>query len=492
MNIRSWLRNASERAPNAAAIADASGALTYRELEELSNRFAGALVARGIGREDRVVIWSDKSIEVVACMQAVLQLGAAYVPLDGASPAFRVAKISEQVDAALVVVSSDLAGALAQAGLARSSWTLPSREPVSTRAEDGIVVAEIVSRDVDDLAYILFTSGSTGEPKGVCTSQGNVAAFVNWAAEHVGLNAQDRIANHASFSFDLSVFDLYASFLIGAQVVLVPSMVAYVPSSLLALLRRHRISVLYAVPTAYVLMLDEGLSAPPGLSLRVAIFAGEPFPLAALARLAEALPWARLLNFYGPTETNVCTAYEVTRQDLGQPIPIGSATCGNRVYAVRNDGVVAEVGEEGELMVEGPTVMLGYWGQPSVRSRPYATGDLVRVLPGGQFFYLGRRDAMLKIRGHRVEPAEVELALQASPRVRRVAVVVDQTGEVSKLKAFVVSAPGERLSLMEAKRLCAERLPKYMIIDELQLVDDLPRTSTGKISRRALSTWSDR
>ncbi|HEX2673736.1 MAG TPA: AMP-binding protein, partial [Polyangiaceae bacterium] len=145
MNIRSWLRKSAERAPTAAAIADASGELTYRDLEELSNGFAVLLAARGVGRDDRVVIWSDKSIEVVACMQAVLQLGAAYVPLDGASPAFRVAKISETVGAALVVVSSELTGALTQAGLARPSWTLPAREALPTQAEDEVVVAEIVS-----------------------------------------------------------------------------------------------------------------------------------------------------------------------------------------------------------------------------------------------------------------------------------------------------------------------------------------------------------
>jgi len=244
------------------------------------------------------------------------------------------------------------------------------------------------------------------------------------------------------------------------------------------------------VPSALALMVrDGGLldeQRPP--ALRVLLFAGEPCPVPVLAQLAGHLPDVRLLNLYGPTETNVCTFHEVTPADVarGVPVPIGRPCCGDEAWAERETGGRAGPGEEGELVVDGPTVMAGYWGRPPQRG-PYRTGDLVRVRPDGGFDYVGRRDHMVKVRGHRIELGEIEAALTQHPAVDQAAVVVLGAGTTARLAAFVVPA-GREPGLLELKRHCAERLPPYMIVDSVVVLPELPRTANGKTDRRRLAS----
>jgi len=207
------------------------------------------------------------------------------------------------------------------------------------------------------------------------------------------------------------------------------------------------------------------------------VFAGEPFPLGDVQALRRAWPSVRLLNWYGPTETNVCTSYEVTDADLTRtrPLPIGTACSGDRVW----------LDETGEILVDGPTVMTGYWDRPR-HDGPYRTGDLGRLDEAGQLEYAGRRDHMVKVRGHRVELGEIEAALGTHEAVDRAVAVVHGTGMAARIEAVVVAKPGTRPTLIQLKRHCAEQLPAYMIIDDLRLVDDLPRTANGKTDRAAL------
>src|SRR5688500_7249103 len=237
-----------------------------------------------------------------------------------------------------------------------------------------------------------------------------------------------------------------------------------------------------------------GILAITQLPLRHLLFAGEPFPIRHVRALRDRWPALPLHNLYGPTETNVCTAFTVgdIEPERTRPVPIGSATCGDRVWAVTDQGREAEVGEEGELLVSGPTVMLGYWGHPPQGDRPYPTGDLVRRLDQVNFDYLGRRDHMLKVRGHRIEAGEVESCLLQHPAIREAAVVVAGEGLTASLVGFLtVKEDGvARPSLIAIKQHCAERLPRSMIVDSVRWLPALPRTGNGKVDRLELKRLS--
>ena len=463
---------AARRTPDAVAVSSGDATLTYRELDLLGNQFARALSAAGVGRGDRVGIWAEKSPRVVAAMQAVLRLGACYVPIDPAGPAARADRILRDCGARLLI--SDRPGA-----------------PFDIDAPLGHLSTDPVpdpGLDEHELAYLLYTSGSTGEPKGVRISHRNALAFIDWAARELDARPGDRFGNHAPFHFDLSVLDLYVAFRAGAAVHLVPPGAAYAPQMLVEFLIRERLTVWYSVPSALVLMITSGaFTATPPHELRAVLFAGEVFPLAHLRTLRAALPGARLLNLYGPTETNVCTFHEVTEipANWTRPVPIGRACSGATVWARRDDGTPAEPGERGELVVSGPTVMRGYWGHPD-QDGPYATGDEVVLGDSGDYEFLGRRDTQTKLRGFRVELGEVEAVLCRHDRVEAAAAVVVGTGITAQLLAFVVGRDGTPPSLLELKAHCAAALPRHMIIDRVAGAERLPLNGNGKIDRRAL------
>jgi len=399
----------------------------------------------------------------------------------------RLATLAPRELACAVLVSGEPRGVGGIPQIPQIPWSALETFPAAAPPENAIE---------SDLAYILYTSGSTGTPKGVSISHRNALAFIEWAVEELGAGPDDRFSNHAPFTFDLSVLDLYAAFAVGAAVHLVPSDLAYAPAGLAEFLHRRRITVWYSVPSALTLMMREGglLQSPAPPQLRAILFAGEPFPIAWVRQLAA---WtdARLLNLYGPTETNVCTFHEVRPPDLlrDRPVPIGTPCSGDKAWARRADGAVCGPGEQGELIVEGPTVMLGYWGRPR-EPEPYPTGDIVTVLPDGAFDYVGRRDHQVKIRGHRVELGEVEAALTAHPGVAEAAAVVRGVGVDAHLVACVIAhEPAERRpGNLELRRHCAERLPRYLVPDEIRLLTDLPRTATGKVDRTTLAARLDK
>jgi amino acid adenylation domain-containing protein len=447
-----------------AAVIDASGAHSYRAVDALANRVARALAGRGVGHGDRVGISLEKSAKAVACMQGVLRLGAAYVPLDAKWPTVRRDKIVRDCSLEVVIDDAEVDAA--------SRFDAAPLDPAPTVSER-------------DLAYILYTSGSTGAPKGVCIDHRGARAFVDWAVREVGIGPDDRLSNHASFHFDLSVFDLYAAFAAGASVCIVPEAISLLPKRLVAFAAEHGVTVWYSVPSALALMVEEaGMSTCALPSLRAILFAGEAYPRRALARLRDAFPTTRLLNLYGPTETNACTFHEVVEVD--GDVPIGRACCGDEVWAIAASGARCErPGDEGELWVSGPTVMRGYWGKdPQVG--PYATGDLVRVVEPGLYAFVGRKDRMVKVRGHRIEPAEVEAALLEHENVREAAVFVRGKGLDARLLACIVPVREPAPSLLAMKGHSAERLPRYMILDELVVVPSLPRTANGKLDHERL------
>ena len=501
MNLSELCRRSAMRSAGAVAVVAPNGDLRYSELDVLANKVANALKELGVRQGDRVGLWLEKSVEAVAAMQAVLRLGAAYVPIDSFSPVSRVTTIlADCAVAALITGSARLAhlpvsalvpsllvdtGAIAERACLQLNWPEVLRQSANHSSPE---------IKPDDLAFILYTSGSTGVPKGVCIRHRNALAVVNWATAELRSVPEDVFSNHAPFHFDLSVLDFYVAFAVGASVCLVPESMSYKPTELVEFIEQNRITIWYSVPSALILMIEEGGLPKHALpSLRAVLFAGEPFSLKYLRRLYRHLPQARLLNFYGPTETNVCTFYEVTGRELegAASIPIGKACSGDRVWARRPDGTTAQPGEEGELMVAGESVMLGYWGQPALGEAPYATGDWVQALPDGNYFYLGRRDHMVKVRGHRIELGEIETALESHPNVTAAATIVVGEGLAARLVAFVAGADHSRPSFLEMKKHSAARLPRYMIPDDFRFLPKLPYNRNGKIDRARLNVLAE-
>lgn len=515
------LREAAEGYGDRPAVIDGDRSITYAELDERSSQVARLLREIGVSRGDRVGLYLDKSVESIVAVYGALKAGAAYVPFDPGAPAHRLGYIAGNCGIEVLLSGPGKRTSwpeLREAGAPlRSVVVLDAPgDPLEDSGEGGGELTVFGSDHAGalpgaappdpvvslDLAYILYTSGSTGEPKGVMLTHRNALAFVEWAAEEFKVTAVDRLSSHAPLHFDLSVFDLFAAARGGAAVVLVPPKASMFPVEVVRLIQEHEITVWYSVPSILtMLVLRGGLSVGDFPALRTLLFAGEVFPTRYLRRLMDLLPHVRFANLYGPTETNVCTWYEVPPlpESQTEPIPIGRAIADDEVFALAEDGRLAAPGEVGELLVRGSTVMAGYWGDPErtaerlipdplqrgFRDPVYRTGDLGFLDAEGHWRYVGRRDGQIKSRGYRIELGEIEAALYAQPEVAECAVVaVPDEMVTNRIKAYVVTRrPTDKRSLA---RGAAERIPAYMVPEMWEFLEALPKTSTGKVDRQAL------
>lgn len=518
------LAASAARVPERDAVVMDGRALSYTALEAHSSRLARSLIAHGVRRGDRVALWLPKSPEGIVALWGIMKAGAAYVPIDPAAPPARMAWIARNCEVAGLVTRTDRAAAIEEAFAGRppmrALWlTDESAAPVIAGVPAvpwGALATESAARPdvpgVDaDLAYILYTSGSTGEPKGVMLSHRNALAFAEWAAGTFEVGPGDRLANHAPFHFDLSTFDLFAAALGGAAVYPVPPRIAPFPAAIAKSWSEQKLTVWYATPSTLVLLLTRGDLAAQDLSaLRVLLFAGEVMPVKYLRELMALAPRARFANLYGPTETNVCTWYEVAAPpEDDRPLPIGKACCNDETLILNERLKPVPPGGAGELWVRGATVMQGYWGNPErsalslqrievapgITDLAYRTGDIVRELPDGDLEFLGRRDHQVKTRGYRVELGEIEVALHRHPAVDEAVVVAVPDEEITnRLRAVVVLKAGQSVDEADLKQHCALTLPRYMVPEAIDFRASLPRTSSGKVDRRALEqaarvTW---
>ena len=525
--LQRLLTEAAARLPQRPAVASDGCVLTYQELDRLSNKVARALLRLGVAPGDRVGILAPKSAAAVIGVYGALKAGACYVPLDPKAPAGRLSHIVRDSGAAVIVAdearrsqAAALVGSVPRPPgvMVASVPGRPGGEEAAVAPAQGAAIvpwAAVAGESAEplaearaietDLAYILYTSGSTGTPKGVMISHRNSLTFVEWAAAAAGLSEQDRVCSPAPLHFDLSVFDIFAACQAGACLTVLPGEAATFPVSIARWLEAERISVWYSVPSVLTLLACYGSLEQVDLSaLRTVIFAGEVFPPKHLARLMAELPHPRYLNWYGPTETNVCTAFEVPPGWAGdRPAPIGKACANTEVFAVTSEGHrVSGPGEVGELYVRGPSLMRGYWGQSAKTSEAlvgnplrtgsdelvYRTGDLVTLEPEGNYAYLGRRDSMVKIRGYRIELGEVEATLYRHPAIREAAVLpVSDELLGSRLRAVVTADGAGNLTREEVLVHCQRWLPGYMVPDIVEFREGLPRTSTGKVDRAGLA-----
>ena len=512
----------AERFPDKEAIVFRGASITYRELEQRSNQLAHGLIASGVRTGDRVGLYLAKSIESIIGIFGIMKAGAAYVPMDPSAPAKRLAFIAKNSAMRALVSTANKAAELLEelpSDAALECVFLAEAEADAETTANG-QVRMLTWRDLagapaeappdtgaieDDLAYILYTSGSTGEPKGVMISHRAALTFADWGFETFQVQASDRFSNHAPFHFDLSTFDVFVSMKAGATTVLVPEELSVFPTSLADYIEEHRISIWYSVPSVLTRLVQlGGLKTRTMEHLRAILFAGEVFPVKHLRGLMALIPHAEYYNLYGPTETNVCTFYKVDEiePDRTDPVPIGKACANTKVFAVGDDNRVVQAGEIGELYVRGPSLMQGYWGLPektktalisntvldsAYEDQVYRTGDHVKLDENGDYLFLGRRDHQIKSRGYRIELGEIETTLYNHPEVLEAAVIAIPDEDIGNaIKAVVVPKEGAQLTRGGLEHFCSERIPKYMIPGMIEFRPALPKTSTGKTDKTRL------
>jgi L-proline---[L-prolyl-carrier protein] ligase len=508
--------NAARR-PEAEAVRLLDQALSYAELEKLSNQLAHALIEIGVIPGDRIGLYLHKSPFAIASVFGIMKTGACYVPVDPNAPGPRLAEIARQCGFRALVTSTSLYEKLSGAvldGCPMAAIFFIDKSPDTALPAPAFTFADSLPNQpaeppavnvIDqDLAYILFTSGSTGTPKGVMLSHLNALTFINWACDTFAISTTDRLSNHAPLNFDLSVFDIFAAIKAGAAISLVPEGLSAFPTQLSSFIQNQKITVWYSVPMVLTTLTRGKLQERDLSQLRLVLFAGEVFPIKHLRSLRRMLPQPRMANLYGPTETNVCTWYEVGQISDNQttPVPIGKACANMEVIAIDEGGrrVVAP-GEEGLLYARGSNVMQGYYGRPSESaacfiSNPFApgrdeklycTGDWVTLDENGNFLLIGRRDHMIKTRGYRVELGEIEAVMLAHPAVEEaVALAIPDEAIGNAIRAIATIEDSNSINATGLKRHCAEKLPPYMVPEEIEFCDTLPRTGTGKIDRQRL------
>lgn len=501
MLLHELVTRQAERRPAARAVVFGNTSLTYGELEAASNRLAHTLREIGCRAGDRVCFLSPKSPAPIVWMLGILKVGAVHVPLDAASPPARLARIVAACEPHVV-----LAGGV-------ETSTIEAITPVATRigwmderptpkhaAFDAADVERASPRPIscgtrpDHPAHILFTSGSTGMPKGVVITHANVAAFLQWALPHFGLGEDERVSGHTPLHFDLSTYDVFGAFAAGAELHLVPPASTLLPSHLVDFIRHSRLTQWFSVPSLlnYVAMADalEQRGLP---DLRRVLWCGEVFPTPALVYWMQRVPQARFTNLYGPTEATIASSYydvpECPRSSA-KAVPIGRACAGEELLVV-----------DGEVCIAGAGLSPGYWRDPAKTAaafvahphrageRMYRTGDLGRVRPDGQLELIGRADTQIKSRGYRIELGEIEAGLAALGCLRESAVVAIPSDGFEQWTICCAFTPLDGIDA-DTPRLRAglgRLVPAYMLPTRWRRYSGgLPRNANGKVDRPRL------
>lgn len=490
------------RQPEAEALRLDGARLSYGALDRLANRIVALLRRQGVGRRDVVCLLHRKSPEGYAALLACLKLGAVFVHLDDQNPPRRLARILDRCRPRLVLADApppahivELCRPVAVIDLSADALAGCSDEPILGGGVTGA-----------DPAYIMFTSGSTGEPKGAVMSHGNVLSFADWTAARFALGPGEVVSNLNPVHFDNSVFDIFGSLMNGAALAPFSREVVAEPRALVAAVAERRCTVWFSVPSLLIYLLAMRVLTPGCLpDLRRIVFGGEGFPLSELKKLHGLFDGrASLVNVYGPTEcTCICSAYDITAADFddlrGLP-PLGEVCDNFSRLILDEDGHPAAAGETGELCLLGPNVGLGYYNDPdrtaaafvanplnaAWHERMYRTGDLVRLDERGRLRFAGRKDGQIKHMGYRIELEEIEAALNALPYVDQAAVVYHRTRPgYGHIIGYV--ATGAAVSEQRLRDDLKAALPPYMLPNRIVFSHNLPKNANGKVDRVGLA-----
>lgn len=507
MRVEEFLRRSAQRFPDKTALVAGGTRLSFRALDELSDALAHALVRRGLARGERVLVFMDNCWEAVAAIFGILKAGCVFSPVNASTKADKLAYVLNNCRASAVFTQARLARIAAEA-IARSpsarltvvAGAAQTDGADTLRFEDALLIKPGARMDAGialDLAMLVYTSGSTGFPKGVMMTHQNVVAAATSITAYLENTADDVILNVLPISFDYGLYQILMAAKVGATLVLEKSFAF--PQRILEKAAAERVTGLPLVPTMAAILLqmrDLKSSALP--DLRYITNTAAALPPAHIERLQELFPATRIYSMYGLTECKRCTWLPPgeLRNRIGS---VGIAIPGTEAYVVDENGERAPPGVVGELVIRGPHVMKGYWEDEeatarALRAGPFPwekvlyTGDLFRADENGFLYFVGRKDDIIKTRGEKVSPKEVENALYSLPGVREAAVVgVPDPVLGMALKAVIAADPESALSEQDVIRHCARRLEDYMVPKSVEFRDELPKTESGKISRREVA-----
>lgn len=497
-----YLHSSFRDHPDRVALFDGQRRITYAQLGSLAARLGNLLIDRGVAPGDHVLLCLDRGASSVVAMMGTLEAGATYVPVDAKAPVARWRAVAGDCRPAAVIVDDRT-----EAGVGEALGDVLRGAPLLHigRLDGGDdTPPEPLARE-DDSAYVLYTSGSTGQPKGVMISHRNIRAYIDWAVDCFGITADDVVLSTAPFHFDMSVFDVYCALAAGAQLCVATDGLLLFPPKLMEFMEGEGVTVWKGVSSLLMYLARANVLTPDRLpTLRHVLFGGETLPTEYLMRWMEVYPDRTYTNAFGPTEATGISLFHVMPArpaDAGERIPIGTPCPGTEAHLLDDDLRAVEPGEVGELCLGGPCLSQGYLGDETKTRRAfvadwtdgvvsprriYRTGDLAWRRDDGVYEFAGRKDRQVKVMGYRVELAEVEHAIRSVDAVQDAAVVLTRdprTGIDELVAVYEASAELEARTLIAGLK---DRLPPYMVPRRALRVRGLPRGDRGKVDQPAV------
>ncbi|MEO1998551.1 MAG: amino acid adenylation domain-containing protein [Planctomycetaceae bacterium] len=516
--IHEWVTQQSQIRPDHTAIVWQDERHSYRELDQVSNRLAELLRESGCHKGDRVAFCIPKSPLAIISMLGIMKADAVYVPIDAECPASRVAKVIDSCRPSWILAEPNSTAMLDEVFRIQNlehSMRVGSMSETPMQGDQfgsEFCLSDLASFTAEPLSYqnrshdaahILFTSGSTGVPKGVIITHAMVIAFVEWALKYFDIDDTDRVSGHSPLHFDLSTFDTYGAFAAGAELHPVPPELNLLPHKLSEFIRKRELTQWFSVPSIlnYQAKFD-AVAQNDFPHLRRLMWCGEVLPTPTLMYFMQRLPAVPFTNLYGPTEATIASSYytvpECPTSDTAV-IPIGTACTGEELLVLDDRRQAVAAGTTGELYIQGVGLSPGYWQDeertravfvqhPQTGATIYRTGDLARVDSEGLVEFIGRTDTQIKSRGHRIELGEIETALHTLDFLGESAVVAIETGGFENTAiccAYVAAADGD-VSIPHIRRSLTQSLPRYMLPQFWLSFEQLPKNANGKIHRPRL------
>lgn len=493
------LESTARRFPEAAAVSDAREELTFSQLRRRGLCIGTALLGKGRANSP-VIVWLPRSAQMLCCFAGAMYAASPYVPVAEDIPLARLRAIAANIGSGRVITTDENARKLTDEEF-KDFEVLVCGEAESTQPDESAVL-EAVSLVIDcDPIYIMYTSGSTGVPKGVAIPHRGIIDYAEWVTETFGFDENTVLGNQSAFFFDNSTFDIFSMMRVGAKIVIIPDTMFRFMTKMPDFINENGINAIFWVPTMMIAMANSGVLQTAKMpALKKVMFCGEAMPNRQLNVWRKAMPDVLYANLYGPTEiTDVCTYYVVDREFAdSDPLPIGRACRNMRAVVLRENGTEADTGETGELCISGSAVALGYWNCPEITDRAfvsnplvseyrqtlYRTGDLAYKDGEGNLIFVGRADSQIKIRGNRVELGEVETAAKTVPQIGNCCVMFD----AERQEIVLFAETQEELILRKLNLELKKLIPSYMLPGRLVCLSKLPHTPNGKIDRVLLKS----